>query len=219
MSKATTLQKQLWKAYGKVAKTLGAHEYEVYRSAVLDQPIQDANVIDTRLVSFSKDTKYNKPDTSGKSSWMCWIDGRFEGLFDVQKGDYLYSESSGDTYYIASASDHMYIQAVKANDTITITRTGYGDSGSGFSSNAVTTVGSSIPCDILQPSSGGGSGYIPAATSSTDALPKYEIYVADTYNEVQIRDLVTDQNGAESQVLAIYSDDLGSKLITQQVAP
>lgn len=219
MSKAISIQKKLWKAYGKVAKVLGVYTYEIYRSSTIDTPIQDIYVIDTRQVSFSQDEKYSGTDKSGVSGWLCWVDGNLEDLFNIQKGDYLHSLETGETYYIASATDHLYLQAVKANNVIEVSRVGYGDTGSGFSTDVPTIVASSVPCDILQPSSGGSGGYIPVSTYSRDALPSYEIYLSDLANEVKIRDVITDEFGNKSQVLVVYNDDLGTKLITQAMEP
>ena len=220
MSKADSIQKKLWKAYGKVGSIMGKNKYEVYRSTSLDNPIQDANVIDSKVVAFSKDVKFTKPEDDGKSLWYCWIDGNLEGLFDIQKGDYLYSPDTGNTYLIASAGDQMYVQAFRANNEITITRAGYGDTGDGYSSGIETNVATSVPCYVQQPGSGGGTaGYIPAATYSTDALPGYDIFVVDPNEEIQIRDAVVDQNGNRSQVMSITVTDLGTKLMTRAYEP
>lgn len=220
MSKADSIQRKLWKAYGKVGKALGKYSFDIYRpTASFNNPLQDIYVIDNKVVAFSKDQTFTKPENQGVSLWYCWLDGRLEQLFDVRPGDYLYSEEAGETYYIASAGDQMYTQAIKTNDIVTISRSGYSDGGSGFQPGDMD-VATSLPCYIVQPSyQGGTAGYMPASGYATDSVPNYEIYLANTFNELQIRDVVIDSSGNRSQVLSIFSTDIGTKAITKAYEP
>ena len=74
MSKADSIQRKLWKSYGKVGKTLG-YDFELYRADTLVDPINDQYYIDTKKASFSQDYEYRKQRDEGVSIWNCWIDG------------------------------------------------------------------------------------------------------------------------------------------------
>lgn len=219
MSKADSIQKKIWKAYGKVANTFGKHSYEVYRSELLTDPITDNNVIDSALVAFSKDDKFKKAEDSNVSMWICWIDGNLENLFDIQAGDFLYSEEAGETYYIVSAGSHVNIQAIKTNATVSIQRSGYSDGGNGFAPGD-NEVAVAVPCYIrAQSSTTGTLGYIPASSYATDGVANYEVYIWDPSEEISIKDVIIDHLGNRSQVLTVTHSDIGTKLVTRVYEP
>ena len=212
MSKADGIQKKLWKAYGKVGKTLG-YDFELYRPDKFDDPINDRYYIDTKKVAFSQDTEYRKVREEGLSIWHCWLDGRLQDLFDIQFGDYLLNPQTNEIYFIASAEKHLFIKAMKTNDFITISRVQYADSAYGFSSSDSDIV-TNLPALMYQPRSERDSGYVPADTSLFSSQPSYDYYVADPFNSIRIGDAVTDQNGNRSQVSAVYITDIGTHLKT-----
>ena len=218
MSKADSIQAKLDKAYGIVAKNLG-RDFEIYRPATIDDPLNTANYIDTKLVSFSKDEKYKKGASSGMSLWNAWVDGRLESLFDLQNGDILYNSQTDETYIMVGMEPHLTHQAIKANQRIVIERSGssgYGNAdGTGFAPGNITggaIIAQAVPCQVLQPSSYGVSSYINVSSNSEDSIPNFEIYMFDYKNEVNIRDKVTDFYGNTSEVQAIYHTDIGTKL-------
>lgn len=223
MSKADSIQNKLDKAYGRVANTLG-REFEIYRPVDISNPLQASNWIFTQNVSFSKDEKYSTTAKSGMSIWNAWLDGRLDNLFNLKNGDVLHSSLNNETYIVVGMEPHLTHQAIKANDRITIERSGsdgYGNAdGTGFAPGNVSAgsiIATDVPCQILQPSSYGTSGYIPTLTNSEDAIPNFEIYMFDTSNEVAIRDKLTDQNGNISEVQAKFDTDIGTKLICRGI--
>lgn len=220
---AESIQKNLEKAYGKVAKALG-RDFEIYRPATIDEPLQSANWIYTQKASFSLDEKYKKPTTSGLSLWYAWTDGRLDNLFNLQAGDILFNSLSNETYIMVGVEPHLYRQAIKANDRVTVSRagaSGYGDTdGTGFrpGNTAVDeVVANNVPCQILQPSSYGLNGYVPVASNAEDAIPNYEIHLNDTFNEIVTRDILTDQHGNMSEVQEKYDTDIGTKLVCRGI--
>lgn len=208
------IQKKLYKAYGKVAKVLG-EEFEIYRSQAVNNPLQEENFIDVRKVSFSMDEGYNRTPGQGFNVWNCYVDGRLEELFDIQQFDLLKSQSTGEIWMIASAEPLLQIKAFRMEDQISVVRSGYTDSGSGFGPGD-TEVADLIPCKIDDGTPSGGSlGYVPASQYGTDAKPVAVIWVSDARREIQIRDAVTDQNGQRYQVLNNESTPIGNKLIVK----
>lgn len=213
MSKADNIQNKLWKAYGKVAKSLG-RPFDVYRSDVLTTPLDDANYLDNKLVSFSKDNKYSSANDQNLSLWLCWIDGRLTDLFDIQQGDILHNAETSETYIIVSAQKHLPIRALRSPNTVSIARSGYSNSSNGFGPSD-TEIATNVPCNIKLPSSGGGAGgYIPASNVAQSAVPNFEIHLWDPANVIQIGDAVIDEQGNRSQVLAVTITDMGTKLTT-----
>lgn len=212
MSKADSIQRKLWKAYGKVAKTLGT-EYEVYRAATLVNPLIDQYYIDTKPATFSQDYEYRKQRDEGVSIWNCWIDGRLEGLFDIQQGDHLLSHLTGDTYYIASAVPHLDIIAIKTNNVISINRSGYAEGDDGFGVVDVP-IGVDIPTLVYQPKGAQTSSYDPARSEMFSTLPAYDMYLFDPLNEIEVGDAITDKKGQRTQVTAVYVTDNGTHLST-----
>lgn len=212
MSKADSIQRKLWKSYGKVGKTLG-FDFEVYRAPTLVNPISDEYYIDTKKTSFSQDYEYRKQRDEGVSIWNCWIDGRLEGLFDIQQGDHLYSQETGDTYYIASSLPHLDIVAIKTNSNITINRSSYADSVSGFGVVDLV-IGANIPALIYQPKGAQTSGYNPVQSEMFSTLPSYDMYLFDPLKEIKVGDAITDTSGQRTQVTAVYVTENGTHLST-----
>jgi len=214
MSKADTYQKKIWKGFGKAAKALG-RDFDIYRSEVLTNPIQDVNWIDRKKAAFALDNKYGSAHTFGTSMWRCFVDGRLNDLYDIQQGDYLYDKLTGETFYIATAQQHLPIMAVKASSTISIYRAGYNDFSDGGAPTD-TEVAVSIPCWIEEPSSAGGDlGYMPAASyGAKDSIRVHKIFLWDPVGTIQLRDAIVDQDNRRSQVVNIDTGDAGTVLTT-----
>lgn len=218
MSKEAKIQEKLWKAYGKVGKVLG-RDFGIYRSAELDTPIKERKWVVDLKVAFSQDWKYSQTLKTGVSLWKCWVDGRYHGLADIQQGDILYNSTSGETYFIASTQRHLDIQAIKANDRITINRSGYSDSANGFGPGD-TEVAANVPCYIEELSgTGGGLGYVPGGNYGTDALPQYRLYLWDPNEEIEARDAIVDDQGRRFQVLNIDRNEIGTILYCKVYTP
>lgn len=218
MSKADKIQAKIWKAYGKAGKILG-YLHDVYRSQHLTTPIQPKNHIDTKLVGFSLDYKYKKAPSESLPVWMTWIDGRLEALFNLQRGDFLVNLDTNETYYIASAETHNTIQAIKCDNTVSVSRAGYGDAGTGFAPGD-TEVATSLPCAIEIGSPKGGTlGYVPAATHLDEALQTAIVWTWDPRDEIQVRDVLTDSNSRKWQVMSTEQTDIGTKLVVRADNP
>jgi len=218
MSKAYSIQKKLWKAYGKVGKALG-REFSVYRPTELTDPMRPTNWLFNTDIAFSQDWKYKSPHKWGVSLWKTWVDGRLNRLTDIEQGDIFYDSLRNETYFVASTQEHLDIQSIKANERITISRAGYTDGANGFGPGD-TEVATDVPCYIEEPGSGGGNlGYIPAASYSTDSVPSYIVFLVDNNNEIEIRDAITDDKGRRFQVLNIDDNDVGRKLSCSVYTP
>lgn len=212
MSKADSIQRKLWKSYGKVGKTLG-YDFELYRADTLVDPINDQYYIDTKKVSYSQDYEYRKQRDEGVSIWNCWIDGRLEGLFDIQQGDHLFNYETGELYYISSSLPHLDLIAIKTNSKVSIVRSGYADGANGFGVTDIS-IGIDIPALIYQPKGANTSGYNPAQSEMFSVLPSYEMYLHDPLREIKIGDAITDSSGQRTQVTAVYITDNGTHLST-----
>lgn len=218
MYKADKIQQKIWKAFGKAGKKLGK-PFELYRSAELTNPIQAKNYLDTKFSAFSLDEKFKRPPSESMPMWQTWVDGRLETHFDIQRGDFLYSPELNETYMIASAELHNTIQSIKCESTISLIRSGYSDSGSGFAPGD-TEVATSIPCSIQIGSPAGGHlGYIPAGTHLDESLQTAVIYTWDPANEIAVRDAITDNNSRRWNVLATEQTDVGTKLTVRAFNP
>jgi len=223
MSKADNFQNKLDKAYGIVAKNLG-RSFEIYRPASLDNPLQSSNYIDEKLVSFSKDEKYKSVSKSGLSLWLTWIDASLDNLFTLKNGDMFYDSQNNETYITVGMEPLLTHQSIKANNRISITRsgsTGYGDNdGTGFAPGNIatsSTIATNVPCQILQASSYGTAGYVPTTSNAEDTIPRLEIYLWDSNNEINIRDKFTDENGIEMEVQVITQTDVGTKILARGI--
>lgn len=211
MSKSYSIQKKLWKAYGKVAKKLGEdNQYLVYRSSTLSDPIVEGNWVATTPVSFSQDNAYNKAHDGGLSLWLCWIDGRLTDNFDLQQGDFVCDPDTESVYFIASAQRNLPIRAIKATSTISVNRGGYTDGPNGYAPGDIQ-IAQNIPCWVEDPGAGGGGlGYVPAGNYNADSVPTHKIYCWDPAGELQRRDAIVDQNGNRMQILNIDNSDMGT---------
>ena len=220
---AESIQSKLDKAYGTVAKTLG-RDFAIYRPDGIDNPIRSANYIYEQKASFSIDEKFKTVAKSGLSIWYAWTDARLGTLFNLKNGDILFNSLEDETYIIVGMEPHLAHQAIKANDRISISRagdSGYGDNdGTGFAPGNIVAgevVATNVPCQILQPSSYGLGGYVPVASNAEDSISNYEVYLNDTFNEIAIRDKLTDQFGNISEVQEKYETDTGTKLVCRGI--
>ena len=208
------IQQKLNKAYGKVGKKLGA-EFNVYRPYTISNPLVIDNIMDTKLVSFSLDEKFKKAPSDSLNVWNCWIDGNLESLFVLQQGDLLKSDDTLEVWMIASMEIMLPITAIRLDEVVTISRSGYTDSGSGFAPGD-TEVATSVPCKIeIGNPSGSALGYNPAASYVTDALQVAIIWLSDLQKQVEVRDAITDAYGQRYQVLAIENTPIGTKVIAK----
>lgn len=218
MSKADAIQKKLWKAYGKVALSLG-RQFDVYRSDSLNDPIDISSFLMSKMAAFSLDSSFGSAHGEGVSNWQCWVDGRLDQLFDVAAGDILHNPVEDETYIIVSTQPLLPIRAIKAQNRITVYRAGYTTTVNGFGPGDVVVV-SNVPCQVLIPSSASGAlGYIPAGSFADVGLPNYEIHLYDPLNTIKIKDSIVDENGNRSQVIAVYHSDGGTKISTKAYAP
>lgn len=211
----SSIQKKLYKGYGKVANKLG-EEYEVFRSLATSNPLTENSYIDTTKVAFSQDNGFSKPHRNGVSIWTCWIDGRLDDLSDIQQGDYLKSSETGDIYLIASAQLHLPVEAIKMLSTISVTNgSSYADSGDGFGPTE-TVVVTAVPCYIEQTGSGSESaGYVPSGSLS-GVEASWTINLHDPESLIKNGFIVTDSEGNRGQVKRVYKSDLGTRLIVEE---
>ena len=211
MSKAQSIQNKIWKAYGKVGKTLGK-PFSIYRAPTTNYPIIPENWIDTKNVAFSQDTKFARPLDDGTPLWMCWIDGRLNNLFDVQAGDYISDDLTGETYVIVSAQPHTFIRALSTPNKISVYgNETYTDGVDGLAQTK-PLVSMELPCNIRQPSSSTSNGYVPVQTLGFESVPQYEIHVWDPNNEIKIGYQIVDEHGNESLVVSVFKGEAGTRL-------
>lgn len=211
----SSIQKKLYKGYGKVANKLG-EEYEIFRSLATSDPLTDDSYIDTKKVAFSQDNGFSKPHRTGVSIWTCWIDGRLDDLFDIQQGDYLKALDSGAIYLIASAQLHLPVEAIKMLSTLSVTNgNGYSDTGTGFGPTE-TDVVTDVPCYIEQTGSGAESaGYVPNGDLA-GVEASWTIYLHDPESLIKNGFIVTDSEGNRGQVKRVYKSDIGTRLIVEE---
>lgn len=218
MSKADSIQRKLDKAYGKVAQTLG-REFEVFRPSGLNNPLVSANYMFTEVASFSQDEKYKTKSKAGLSIWSAWINSQLGTLFELRNGDMLYNQSDNETYIMVGMEPHLTHQAIKADNRISVIRSGesgYGDNdGTGFApGNSATDslIAENVPCQIIESSSYGASGYIPVQNNTEDTLPRMDIFLWDLFSEIITRDKIVDENGNVMEVQVVTKTDIGTKL-------
>lgn len=136
---ASSIQRKIHNAYGRVAKALG-YPYKVYRPVNNLSPLHDENWIADVTASFSMNEGYTSSPTSGMPTWTCWVNGR-----DIMVGDFLYSEDTRKTYYINSMAPHLPIMAVEMPNRITLYTIGYGNNGFGYQPGRGSVVAKDIP--------------------------------------------------------------------------
>lgn len=205
------LQQKIYKAYGKVASVLG-EDFDVYRAQYVTNPIQEANWLDTRKVSFSLNDKYTTTPSAGLNQWNCYMDGRLETLFDIQQGDLLKNHETGEVWMIASAEVMLPIKAIRLPNTFSVNRVSY-EGGSGPADSAVFT---DVPCYVEPVSSSEMSaGFIPANNYGSDSVPSAIIWCVDKRNEIEVRDALVLNDGQRFQVLSALSTEFGKKLVVK----
>lgn len=215
MSKADIIQQKIWKAFGKVSKSLG-YDCDIYHSQHLDSPIQEANNVFEGKVAFSLDDNFGATPKDGLNLFKCWVDGRYANIFDVEAGDHIKRVKDDAIFYIANADEHHRLTAIKCNATISVQRVVYGDSGQGYGPSD-TEVADTIPCFIkIGSAKGGNLGYIPANTNSEETLQTAMIYLWDARNEIHVQDAIEDDMSRRWQVKAIEKSEIGTKLVVQE---
>lgn len=208
------IQAKLYKAYGIVARVLGS-DHDIYRSASVTDPINGSTWIDTKKVSFSMDDKYSNTPGQGFNEWKCFVDGRLENLFNIQQGDFIKSPETGETWMVSSAEEMLPLKAIRLKDTVTVYRSGYGNSGNGFGPGD-TEVATSVPCNINDGTPSGGSlGYIPAGNYQQESRQVAVVWLHDPQLEIHERDAIVDQTGQRYQVLSNVITPIGNKMVVK----
>lgn len=217
---AASIQRKLFKAYGKVAKKLG-FPADVYRvSQGYNRPIQDSNWIDTVPFSVSQDNKFSAP--VGSNLWLAWIDAQLGNQFDLAVGDILQLPENGQTFYIIDMHALHPIRALECNTTITIkTINEYvdGNDGSGWGPSDGNMVAVDVPCwATVSGSQSIDGGFVPARTALTQSNEVFTLQLWMPEGSIKSNDLITMKDGTELMISTAMWDIRGYKLTASKVA-
>lgn len=211
-----SVQNKIWKAFGKVGRKLGT-EHEIYRSHTINDPIDNANYLDTKKVSFSLDDKYRKTPSHGLEEWKTWVDGRLENKFDIQRGDWIVNSNDGTTYYVANVEPHSYIISVRCDNIVTFYEASYSNPGTGYTT-VKEVVASNVPVNIeIDGPKGNDLGYADAQSYAIDPIMTAKVYTWDPKREIKIGYTMVDEQNVSWRVYAIEKGSLGTTIHVEMV--
>lgn len=215
---ATSIQRKLFKAYGKVAKKIG-FPADVFRVAQsYNKPLSDVNWIDQTAFSVSQNDKFNAP--VGSNLWLAWIDGTLSNQFDLQVGDIIQHPHNGQVFYIIDMHSNHPIRALECNSTISISSLeGYTDNGSGWGASQLTPTGADVPAWVsVTGSQSIDGGFVPGRTALSQGNDVYTIQLWMPEGSIRPNDVITLKDGTELTVGTASWDIRGYKLTAAKVA-
>lgn len=181
---AQSIQRKIDVAHKKISNKLG-YKYTLYRPLRNNDVLDDANIVDDVNLTVTLSDTYTKA-----LSWELPVYTAYTNAAIVQEGDFLWSEDEGRTFLVLSRQPHQPVLVLEMPDRIDIQTVGYGDSGDGFSPDAVSYTARNLPACIsygasgfagLSPARGAGTAGIRNATIYT-SLPKSSMLMGQTVN-------------------------------------
>lgn len=215
---ADSIQRKLFKAYGKVAKKVG-YPADVYRvSQSYNRPLDDQNWIERTHFSVSQNDKFNAP--VGSNTWLAWIDATLSNQFDLQVGDLVHYPHNGQTFYIIDMHAIHPIRALECNTTVSISGIDmYTDVGEGWGLNELDTAGIDVPAWVtVSGSQTIDGGFVPARTALSQGNEIYTIQLWMPEGTIRTNDLITLKDGTKLTINVAMWDIRGYKLTATKVA-
>jgi hypothetical protein len=163
--------------------------------------------------AFSRaDGKFDQPVGYGVAVWRGYFDASY-----TRVGDYLVNER--DIWFIAAQDSLLPILCVKTNRVISITRQITPDiaiSINGASQNSIINLISRWPASLLGT---GTEGKSPTRLPGDTAVPNMIALLPSTHEQmIQPADIITDEYGITSIVVAAELSDLGWRLNVRHVS-
>lgn len=208
MTNSARIQDRIYYGYGKGAARLGT-TYTIYRSPNAINPIQDANIIGTLLLSANVSWTYSQANKYGNAVWQLLVDGR-----ELQPFDYLMGKQ---TFFVAGMQSLLPILGVDCNRTLTIKRptqptgTGKGIVGySGYDPATATTLMENCPASVLSDSRGETN---PNKLPLDTKVPRLKVLLPALPGiSLRIGDIILDDRGVHSAISGVELTELGWRL-------
>lgn len=213
----TSIQKKLWKAYGKVGKKLPTGTFKVYRPIEYGtDPIQQLYLRGEAQVALTIDDSFEQVQIGGVEVMETYIDPRVNDVITVDVGDILYDQLEERTYVIIDREPHLPIKSIRTPNRVTISRAGYADSVDGYGLVPIN-VATNLPVSIVAGGAASGSGVAPVA----DAGPGDRSWAMKFWmpnNSIQQGDVVLDEQGNRSEVYSVHWTHQGYSVTTVERA-
>jgi hypothetical protein len=207
-----TLQQKIWRSYALSALRVGL-SYNLFRAAGPLNPMAGAPLATLPAAFSPTDYDFREPQTYGRATWQCLIDGS-----QTQAGDILVGPK---TYFIAAQQTLLPILAVEAPRIVDIRRPfretgiGYQAAYGGSTPATETVIMAQWPASILI----GGHG-APGMAKLPDDMkaPGWDILMpAWAGLELLTSDIVEDEFGRRFGIEAAELTPLGWRLTTLQL--
>src|ERR1019366_2978123 len=206
------LQDRLYWGLNRTAAIAG-RVTDAYRSSSSCDPLDRSNRYLKLPTAFSRaDGKFDQPVGYGVAVWRGYFDASY-----TRVGDYLVNER--DIWFIAAQDSLLPILCVKTNRVISITRQITPDiaiSINGASQNSIINLISRWPASLLGT---GTEGKSPTRLPGDTAVPNMIALLPSTHEQmIQPADIITDEYGITSIVVAAELSDLGWRLNFRHVS-
>jgi hypothetical protein len=209
---ANHLQDRVYWGLNRIANIMG-RETDAYRSTGPVNPIERSNRYLRLLAAFSRaDGNFAQSVSYGAALWR----GHFDASYS-RVGDYLVQDDK--IWFIAAQQSLLPVLCVKTNHVISIARQTVPTTGSSsdpVNASSMTTIISQWPASLLGT---GTEGKPPTHLPGDTIIPNVIALLPSIHGQiVQPTDIITDENGSNSIVVAAELSDLGWRLNIRQVS-
>jgi hypothetical protein len=206
------LQDRLYWGLNRAANVLG-RATDAYRSRGTANPLERSNRYLQLRAAFSRtDGRFTQAVGFGVAVWNGYFDASY-----TRVGDYLVQNH--DVWFVAAQQSLLPVLCVKTNRVISITRQVAPATGNSYdlvSTDATVTVISRWPASILGVSTEGKS---PTHLPGDTVVPTMIALLPSIHQQfVQPTDIVIDERGSTSIVVAVELSDLGLRLNIRHVS-
>jgi hypothetical protein len=205
------LEDRLFWGLNRAASILG-HITDVYCPSGVSNPLDRCNRFIQLHAAFSRqDGSFTQPVSYGTPMWR----GHFDASY-TRVGDYLVQQR--DIWFIAAQQSLLPVLCVRANRVISISRPVMPTTGAAIetsNSGSMAIIISQWPANVLGTGTQGkSSAQLPGDTT----IPTWVALLPNTHQQsFQPTDMVTDDHGVNSVVIAAELSDLGWRLNIRQV--
>lgn len=205
---AALLQDRIYAGYAKDALHTG-YLYEIYRSDTPISPLDAGNLVGSTYCRFAALVD-KKPHQYKIPNYTLFADGRL-----LQPRDILVNADHG-TFFVGDMQHLLPMQAVKCNDSISVTRPVY-QTGTIVEVLDGELIASAMPCfrQLKKVDQKPVASAFGASTASTP-VGEFFAYVPIDWTLLKQNDLVTDQSGRRYTISTIDPTELCAVIVIRQ---
>jgi hypothetical protein len=204
------LQDRLYWGLNRAANVLG-HVTDAYRPEGVSDPLDGSNRYLRLNAAFSRaDGSFDQPVGYGIAVWRGYFDASY-----TRVGDYLVYNDN--IWFVAAQQSLAPVLCIKTNNVLSITRLLTPATGDAYGSTGATSTVNVIsrwPASLLGTSSGGTS---PTQLPGDTTIPNWTGLLPSIHGQILLpSDIVTDERGTSSVIIAAELSDLGWRLNLRQ---